>query len=181
MLGLAITDRLVPWLGVALLVYGLLSDVFDGIVARRLGVSTEHMRRLDSSIDGVFYLSVAAAVFMMHPTFVDSYKAEIIILVASEAVIYLVSYLRFGKEVATHAIASKVWSLFLFATLAQVILTGDSGWLFKVCFWGGLVTRLEILLILFIIREWTNDVPSVLHALKLRQGKVIKRNKLFNG
>jgi CDP-diacylglycerol--glycerol-3-phosphate 3-phosphatidyltransferase len=117
----------------------------------------------------------------MHPNFVDGHRTEIIILVAAEAMIYLVSYLRFRKEVATHAIASKVWSLFLFATLVQVMLTGDSGWIFQVCFWGGLLTRLEILMILLLLKEWTNDVPSILHAVKLRQGKPIKRNKLFNG
>jgi hypothetical protein len=34
---------------------------------------------------------------------------------------------------------------------------------------------------LFILRKWTNDVPSLFQAVLLRQGKAIKRNKMFNG
>ena len=42
------------------LIAAFLSDVFDGILARRLGVATPTLRRLDSIADSVFYL---AAVF----------------------------------------------------------------------------------------------------------------------
>lgn len=37
-----------------LLVLAVLTDVLDGVVARQLGVSTQGLRRLDSSIDQVF-------------------------------------------------------------------------------------------------------------------------------
>jgi CDP-diacylglycerol--glycerol-3-phosphate 3-phosphatidyltransferase len=53
--------------------------------------------------------------------------------------------------------------------------------LFELCLWIGLATRLEILAIVFTLKKWTNDVPTIYHAVKLRQGKEIKRNKLFNG
>ena len=57
------------WLGVAhfaalaggLITAGLLTDIFDGIVARQLGVSTEKLRRLDSTIDQVFWTSVVVS------------------------------------------------------------------------------------------------------------------------
>lgn len=41
--------------------------------------------------------------------------------------------------------------------------------------------KLEIMVVLLILKEWTNDVPGIYHAILLRQGKTIKRNKLFNG
>jgi phosphatidylglycerophosphate synthase len=40
---------------------GLLSDIFDGIMARKLNVSTEKLRRLESTIDQVFYLCIVLA------------------------------------------------------------------------------------------------------------------------
>ena len=40
------------------IVVGLLSDIFDGIIARHRGISTVKMRRLDSQTDLVFWLSV---------------------------------------------------------------------------------------------------------------------------
>jgi CDP-diacylglycerol--glycerol-3-phosphate 3-phosphatidyltransferase len=53
--------------------------------------------------------------------------------------------------------------------------------LFQWCFYVGMISRLEIIAILFLLRRWTNDVPSVYHAVLLRKGKEIKRHKLFNG
>ena len=45
----------------AALLLGFLSDVLDGVVARRAGAVTPFLRRLDSSVDTVFYLGVAYA------------------------------------------------------------------------------------------------------------------------
>ena len=39
---------------ITLIAVGLLTDIFDGIIARWLGISNEHLRRLDSTIDGIF-------------------------------------------------------------------------------------------------------------------------------
>lgn len=166
---------------IVLITLGLLSDVFDGIIARRLNVSTTGLRRLDSIIDQIFWISIAVACYIRYPEFFSTNKVKIIILVATEVLAYVVSYLKFKKEVATHAISSKLWTLSLFATLIQLIATSSSTILFNICFVVGVITRFEIIMILLLIRQWTNDVPSVYHAFLLRKGKSIKRNKLFNG
>ena len=38
-------------IAIGLLSLGLLTDIFDGIIARKLNVSTEKLRRQDSAID----------------------------------------------------------------------------------------------------------------------------------
>ena len=43
-----------PLYTVVFLTLGLMSDIFDGIIARHLGVSDEKLRRLDSNIDQIF-------------------------------------------------------------------------------------------------------------------------------
>ena len=82
---------------------------------------------------------------------------------------------------ATHSIGAKIWTLLLFATLIQIILECQSILLFNICFWLGLLTRLEIIAIILILKKWTNDVPTFYHSIKLRQEKEIKRHKIFNG
>jgi phosphatidylglycerophosphate synthase len=161
--------------------FGLLSDIFDGIIARRLGVSTACLRRLDSAADGFFWLLLAATACLRFPDFFREHALSLGALLAAEAGTYIVSYARFGKEVATHAIASKAWTLVLFATILQLLLTGAAPVLYPVCFWLGLVTRLEVLGILLLLRQWTNDVPSLWHALQLRRGRPLRRHPLFNG
>lgn len=166
---------------IILITVGLLTDIFDGIIARRLQISTTHLRRLDSIIDQIFWISIAVACYIRFPDFFHTNKMKIIILVGVEILAYFISFIKFRKEVATHAISSKLWTLLLFATLIQLIATSSSTILFNICFVVGVITRLEIIAILLLLRQWTNDVPSVYHAVLLRKGKSIKRNKLFNG
>jgi phosphatidylglycerophosphate synthase len=52
-----------------------LSDVFDGIAARRLGVATTALRRLDSAADTVFYVAAAYAAWELYPEAVSRHAA----------------------------------------------------------------------------------------------------------
>jgi phosphatidylglycerophosphate synthase len=166
---------------ISLIAIGLLTDIFDGIIARRLGISTEKMRRLDSSVDMVFWVMVLIAACILSPTLYLGHIMALSIVFGLEAIAYIVCFIRFRKEVATHAILSKIWALSIFAVLIQSVATATTGWTFTLCIFIGIVSRLEILFILFIVRRWTNDVPSLYHAVLLRQGKPIKRSKWFNG
>ncbi|MEJ2883792.1 CDP-alcohol phosphatidyltransferase family protein [Pedobacter sp. GR22-6] len=164
-----------------LLVTGLLTDVFDGIIARSLKISTVKLRRLDSIVDQVFWISALVAAYLICSTFFKEHAILLFLLLAAEAMTYGVSYIKFKKEVATHAVSSKFWTLLILATLIQIISSCDSSWLFMTCFYVGMVTRMEIMAILLLLSQWENDIPSVFHAIRIRQGKKIKRNKLFNG
>lgn len=166
---------------VVLFSIGLLTDIFDGIIARQLNVSTQHLRRLDSSVDQIFFVSIALATFIQSPNFFYKNYLQLILLLGFEALAYAICFIKFKKEIATHTISSKLWTLILFATLAQIIITNKSTVLFQCCFYLGLITRLEIIVIILTIKKWTSDVPSFYHAILLRQGKEIKRHKLFNG
>ena len=166
---------------ILLLTIGLLTDIFDGIIARRHKVSTEILRRLDSTIDQVFFISVAIATYIQCPSFFIANAVKLKILFGFEVLTYLVCFLKFRKEIATHSLGAKVWTLLLFGTLIQVILNCQSTILFNICFWVGLLTRLEIISIILTLKKWTNDVPTIFHSLKLRQGKEIKRHRMFNG
>lgn len=168
-------------IAVVLLIVGLLTDIFDGIIARRLNISTQKLRRLDSTTDQVFFVSVAIATYIQCPGFFKTNVVMLTILIAVEALTYITSFVKFRKEIATHSIGAKLWTLVLVATLIQVMLQCESGVLFNICFWFGLLTRFEIIAIMLLLKVWTNDVPSVFHAVKLRQGREIKRHKMFNG
>jgi len=166
---------------IILICIGLLSDIFDGIIARSLKISTVSLRRLDSTVDQFFWLMVIVGTYFISPYFFKTNYVQIFLLLGLEGCCYLVSFIRFKKEVATHAISSKVWTLILFATLVQVIAVGNSIILFYVCFYLGILTRLEIIAMLVILKTWTSDVPTIYHAVLIRNNRPIKRYKLFNG
>lgn len=173
--------RYFPIIAISLLTIGLLSDIFDGIIARHLNVSTEKLRRLDSTIDQVFFVSVAIAAYIRCAGFFNEQALKLTLLIGLEVLAYLISFIKFKKEIATHSIGAKIWTLVLFATLIEIIMECHSTVLFDMCFWFGLATRLEIIAIIFSLKRWANDVPTLYHAIQLRQGKAIRRHKMFNG
>jgi CDP-diacylglycerol--glycerol-3-phosphate 3-phosphatidyltransferase len=170
-----------PVIAIIILTIGLLTDIFDGIIARKLNISSQLLRRLDSTADQIFFISVAIATYLQCTAFFKSNVIMLLVIFVVEGLTYLVSFIKFRKEIATHSIGAKIWTLFIFATLIQVMLECESVILFYFFFWTGIITRLEIIAILLTLKTWTNDVPSIYHAVKLRQGKEIKRHKMFNG
>ncbi|USA54660.1 CDP-alcohol phosphatidyltransferase family protein [Acinetobacter sp. C32I] len=170
-----------PIYTVVFLTLGLISDIFDGIIARHLGVSNEKLRRLDSNIDQIFFICAIVSIYLQQPDFFQQYIWPILILILFEVAIYMVSWIKFRKEVATHSIGAKIWTLFLFALLVQVTLTGQSQILFWIVFWLGILTRTEIISIILVLKQWQNDVPSLKQAFRIRKGLPAQQNRFFNG
>ncbi|MGJ1407140.1 CDP-alcohol phosphatidyltransferase family protein [Sphingobacterium siyangense] len=168
------------WYAISFLVIGLLSDIFDGIIARKLAVSTTLLRRWDSSVDLLFFACISLVTYLSCPQFFKDNATLILILVGSEILTYIISFAKFKKEIATHSIGAKIWTLFLFALLVELLLHCQSTILFQLTVWLGLLTRLEIIAIILTLKNWSNDIPSIYHAIQLRKGKAILKNKLFN-
>lgn len=166
---------------VSLIILGVLTDIFDGIIARKLNISTQKLRRMDSSVDQAFWICALIGAYLICGDFFNANYLKLLILLAVEGLTYMVSFIRFKKEVATHAILSKIWTLTIMGALIQVVVSCNSLILFNICFYLGIFSRLEIIAILIVLKNWTNDVPSLYHAVLLRQGKQIKRHKLLNG
>ena len=72
-------------IAVILFTVGLLTDIFDGIIARQLGISTQNLRRLDSSIDQIFFVSVAVATYIQCSAFFSANAVKLTILLGVEA------------------------------------------------------------------------------------------------
>jgi CDP-diacylglycerol---glycerol-3-phosphate 3-phosphatidyltransferase len=158
----------------------VISDIFDGIIARKLGVSTEKLRRLDSQIDLFYWLSMLIAFILRVPDAQSIFWPWIALCVALEASLYIYSFIRFGKEPCTHALLSKTWCLFLAGALFYSFLTSTSGWLVA-SFIFGYLSQLDVLLILILLPNWQRDIPSSYQAWQIRKGQPIKKHPLFNG
>jgi CDP-diacylglycerol--glycerol-3-phosphate 3-phosphatidyltransferase len=90
---------------------GLFSDIFDGIIARKMKIDTEKMRRLDSQTDLIFWLSIALSCYLIYPSLIKENWIGVIALLVMEVMCYGVSLIKFGKETCTHAFVSKIWDL----------------------------------------------------------------------
>lgn len=157
-----------PTLLFILVSMGLLSDIFDGIFARRLSIASAKLRRMDSQTDLIFWLSVLLAAHIAHPEVVKGVRFELLILLGLEILCYLVSFMRFGKETCTHAYSAKCYGLFLSAGLISILCFGVSGIVFHACFIVGIISGLDVIFITLLLPHWSHDVPSSFHAFQRR-------------
>lgn len=159
-------DRLARWTYVPLLIAGTLSDIFDGIVARRLGIATDWLRRYDSITDIVYYLFVLAALWIVRKPVILASWLPIAALVGSEAAALLVSFARFGKYPATHSYLAKFYGLCLLSAVICLFLIDASGWCVVVLAIVALATNAEIIAIHLLLDTPPVDVRSVFPLLR---------------
>lgn len=146
---------------------GLLTDLFDGIIARKYNVATEKLRVWDSNVDVFFWLVVLASVFYLDHEFLLEHLLYIAGLIALEITAYVISYCRFRKTVATHSYLAKIWTLSLLVFLIDLLMTGDAAITFVICIVLGYVSRSEIILIIILLKRWTTDVSSLMAVRRI--------------
>ena len=166
---------------VTLIVVGLLTDVLDGIVARRVGVSTASLRAWDSNVDLFFWAVVIGVVFALNPLFLHAHFGAIISVIGLEALAYAVSFLKFRRTIATHSLLAKFWTLTLLAFMVDLTLHATSSLPFMLCIGLGLLSRLEILGIILRLRRWTTDIPTIFAVGRLNRGEPVRKSRWFNG
>lgn len=168
------------FLMLALLYVGILSDIFDGIIARKLNISTDNLRFFDTLVDLLFYLAIVFYLISNHSKLVFENLPFVAAILALESFMYLTSFVRFRKFPSPHAILSKFWGLYLIVEFTLLILdVGGSH--FRIALFFGFVAHLDRVLIYLLLPSWQHDIPSAWHANELRHGRPIHRRKIFNG
>ena len=147
----------------AIIIVGVLSDIFDGVIARRLGVATPRLRTYDSAVDVVFFLSVAGAAALLYPQAFLQHGPLLVTFLVSEALCNVVSLLRFRALPATHSYAAKAFGLVLCVCFVCVLGAGITDVVLPLTFVVGSAVNAEILAILLCARQRPVDVPSWFH------------------
>ena len=155
--------------GVCLTV-AFLSDVFDGIIARRLKVATAKLRRLDSAADTLFYLAATFAAWRLHPQVLLSFLPGLIVLVALELLRYGFDWQKFGREASYHMWSSKLWGIALFVAFLSLLAFNASPVAVGAAIVVGIIADLEGLAISMLLKNWQADVPTIVHAWRIRAG-----------
>ncbi len=145
------------------------SDYFDGADCAAPEIVTPGLRRLDSLADLVFFLAALFALWWLYPGVLADHAGALAVLIALGLLRYLVSYAKFGREASYHLWSSKVWGFALFLGFyALLVLQSDGVWI-TLLIWLGILAALEDLAVSVVLREWRTDIPTLVHALRLRR------------
>ncbi|MDE2348654.1 MAG: CDP-alcohol phosphatidyltransferase family protein [Gammaproteobacteria bacterium] len=151
------------------LVAALVSDIFDGALARRLGVATPTLRRLDSAADTLFYVACLFAAWRLHPAAIAQRLVPLCILAGLEVFRYVFDFVKFRREASYHMWSAKFWGIALFVGFFSMLVFGSTGPTVSFAIYVGIVTDLEGVAISILLPRWQADMPSLVHALRARQ------------
>lgn len=152
------------------LVAAFLSDIFDGVIARRLGIATPGLRRLDSVADSLFYVAATFDVWQLYPQAIVDRAALLAALAILELVRYAFDFAKFRREASYHMWSSKLWGVALFAAFVSLLVFGADNALVTAAIVLGILCDIEGLLISFVLKHWQSDVPTLAAALRLARG-----------
>ena len=153
------------------LLAGFLSDVFDGIVARRLGKATDGLRQADTLVDTAFYVAAAVSLWLAVPGAFDSSSVPLGALIAIHVSRTTFELAKFGRKASYHMWSSKALGVLLVTAMTTAFLTGRPSVLIPLAMWLGIANELEGFAASAILPAWIPDVPSLLHAQQIHRGQ----------
>ncbi|TPW01881.1 MAG: CDP-diacylglycerol--glycerol-3-phosphate 3-phosphatidyltransferase [bacterium] len=145
-----------------LLSLGVLSDIFDGIIARRLGVATPALRTWDSRADVAFWLCAVIAVAVLRPGLVPALWPAAAVIAVLEIGNHAFSFAKFRREASPHHYLSKAFGLGLWLLFGLAFATGSPGVVLWCVLALGVASQLEAFAITLRLKAWRCDVPSVI-------------------
>lgn len=168
------------WFLVTCLWAGMISDIFDGIIARNLGVASNSLRKWDANVDIVFWLAAGVSIWLLNGRLIQDHLYFIIILFILEPVSDLINFFKFRKSGCAHNWLSKLWGLNLLITFTILLAGFEPVVLFRICLVNGLISQIDRIIISSLLPKPECDIPSSYHAWLRRRGKAFKRYKLLN-
>ena len=160
------------WSGLALaslVLTALLSDIFDGVLARRWQCDTAGVRLFDSMADTFFYLCVAIALWIGQPQIWHSNSSLICAVLAAEAARFAFDFAKFGTPASYHSWLAKTWGLLMAIAVIAAFASHHGALLIRASMIAGIVCNAETLTMSILLPVWRRDVPNLSQAWKIRR------------
>ena len=167
LLWMALTGQSRFWL-IGVLFCAFLSDVFDGVIARRMNAVTASLRVADSWVDTVFYLCVASAIWFCHRGLVLPFAVPLLVVIVLMGINWLLAMSKFRRPLSFHAYSSKLWGASLFAASVSILGFSYAGVFLWLTIFIGIAGHLEGFIMTLLLPCWTHDVSGIPEALRLR-------------
>jgi phosphatidylglycerophosphate synthase len=153
----------------ALILAALLSDIFDGVLARRWHCDTPATGLFDSMADTFFYACVAAALWIGHPAVWASWRTPVLLLLAFEGLRIGFDLLKFGKPASYHSYLAKTWGVVLGSAIITLFAIGHARMLMTAAVALGGICSVEGLAMSLLLPVWRSDVKTIAVAWWLRR------------
>lgn len=148
---------------------GFASDLLDGVIARRAGTVTAGLRELDGRVDVWFVAWISACAWLTYPDVIIENRLPLLIVILCQIVAWLVDLIKYHRFSNYHAYSAKAWGGTILVAFIFLFGFGHVGFTIWLVTLAGVICSLEEIMITIALPQWTYDVPSIFHALKLRK------------
>ena len=166
-------DHQTSWVFIMAYLLAVFSDIFDGIIARRLNVSTIQLRQADSWADLCLYLCVALSIWLVYPQVIIDFRLPLLLAVAAQITLFSLSLLKFRKFPSFHTYTAKFWGLTLLLATVSLFAFNNSAplWLaIASCY----LNSIEEIVMVLILPHWQCDILSVFEAMEKRNSLLLE-------
>jgi len=156
-----------PWWFLGVLMLSGLTDMLDGILARRLRLTSPLGARLDSWGDFTNYFTMAVCAWILWPEVTREVLVYYSMILFSFLLPAWAGLVKFGRFTGYHTWAVKVAVLVTFGAYLA-LYSGIARWPFALAGWLSAIAGIEEILITLLLRRERTDVRSALVAWRLR-------------
>jgi CDP-diacylglycerol--glycerol-3-phosphate 3-phosphatidyltransferase len=164
----------------AIVLTALVSDIFDGVLARRWKTDTAALRLSDSLADTTFYLCVAAAIGFGMPAVWHPYRSGVLLVLGCEALHFVLDFIKFGKPASYHSYLAKTWGLVLAVAVVVTFATQHASIWMTAAVALGVLSNAETLAMSVILPVWRRDVKTLALAWRIRMDLLGEQVDLFS-
>jgi CDP-diacylglycerol--glycerol-3-phosphate 3-phosphatidyltransferase len=151
------------------LIPALLSDVFDGWIARAFGLESKLGATLDSVADSLMLFVSVYGVWVFHPDVIREHAWLCGTAVGLWALEDVLALARYGRLSSFHTYLSKVVANLLGFFIGWLFLFGFEPWMLYLAAGTSIVASLEELALLRVLPEWRADVRGLWWVLRERR------------
>lgn len=147
---------------------GLASDVLDGIAARRFDQVTEFGATLDQWGDFALWMSLPLGAWWLWPEIIRREAIFVAIALVCMLLPTAIAYLKYREVPGYHTWSVKLGSVLMGVSIPLLLLFDVAGPFRAAALWQ-VVCAIDELGITMLLSTCQHDVPSVLHALRMRR------------
>ena len=157
------------WLWLFQFFVAILSDIYDGNLARRWGVASSKLRRADSITDDVYAFACLACFWLAEPEIVADHIVGISIVVALDLARTPFDWFLFGKRASYHSWSARSFGLSLIPVGVLIMGFGEVYWVLWASLFIGFLAEIEGIAMSLLLPKWTHDVKHIGRALAIRR------------
>lgn len=156
-----------PWF-TGLLIGALLTDAFDGYLARKLKAESELGRKLDSFADYLVMITGIAGIALLWPDIMRRELAWVTTGLVAFFAVVIYGFVRLGRAPCYHTWASKILAVACGPSLVPLLAEWSAG-PFHVVMTLLVLCGVEEISIAVLVPRHVGEVPTVWHAWRLRR------------